>query len=185
MKGQVRQCDGTAADSSLLDSRSQRGGTYHKVLDGRKRPIRGLWKRNERFYARLAVTDSETGKTDVRRIPLEGVTTVAQAQAELRRLQTKREDGDLPVLKQAPKFCEQLPTQHLRPLKWTARKKELFKLDDIERLCQAANRASSSWSVGESTPAGVPAPRRVEAAACCCSLTTLVRRFAFTWSMLT
>ena len=82
MQADERQCSGTAADSSLLDSRSQRAGTYHKVLDGRKRPIRGLWKRNERFYARLAITDPETGKTDVRRVPLEGVTTARALAAE-------------------------------------------------------------------------------------------------------
>lgn len=73
-------------------------------MDGRKRPVRGLWQRNARYYARLAVTDRETGHTQVRRVPLNGVTTAAQAQAELRRLQTQREAGELPVLRQAPKF---------------------------------------------------------------------------------
>ena len=58
------------------------------------------WKRNDRYYARLAVSDRETGRTQGRRVPLKGV-TAAQAQAEFRRLQTQREDGELPVLRQA------------------------------------------------------------------------------------
>ena len=39
-------------------------------------------------------------------MPLEGVATVAQAAAELRRLQTQREANDLPVTKRTPKFCD-------------------------------------------------------------------------------
>ena len=96
--------------NSALSDHSQRPEGYHKVLDGRKRPIRGLWKRNDRFYARLAVTDREAGQTEVRRVPLSQAASVAQAQAELRRLQTQREDGDLPVLRQAPKFSDYMQT---------------------------------------------------------------------------
>lgn len=207
-----------------LSDRSQRPGSYHKFLDGRKRPVRGLWQRSDRYYARLAVTDRETGRTQVRRVPLKGATTAAQAQAELRRLQTQREDGELPVLRQAPKFSDymqsylayyeaardakrwgtlatervhlrawqehlgetrlaeitpakinayiarrqaggwtgrtvnlsvtilrnvlnraidegwirSLPTQNPRPLKWSPRKKELFQMGAIDRLCEAA-----------------------------------------------
>ncbi len=47
-----------------------------------------------------------TGRKEVRRVPLEGVGSVAQAQAVMRRLQTQREDNDLPVLKRTPKFSE-------------------------------------------------------------------------------
>ena len=82
------------------------GAQYHKVLDGRKRAIRGLWQRGSRFYARIAVEDFNTGRKEVRRVPLEGVQTVAQAQAALRRLQTQREENNLPVLKRTPKFKE-------------------------------------------------------------------------------
>jgi len=45
------------------------GAKYFKVHDGRKQPIRGLWQRNERFYARLKVEDA-SGKKAVRWIPL-------------------------------------------------------------------------------------------------------------------
>jgi hypothetical protein len=42
--------------------------TYQKVRDGRKQPIRGLWVRNGRFYARLTVEDPNMGEKSVRRI---------------------------------------------------------------------------------------------------------------------
>jgi integrase len=78
---------------------------YQRVYDGRKQPIRNLWVRNGRFYARLTVTDPNTGRKGNRRIPLKAE-TVAQAVAELRRLKTRRDDNTLPVLKLTPKFCD-------------------------------------------------------------------------------
>jgi hypothetical protein len=38
--------------------RSSHGGSFAKVLDGRKQPIRGLWIYNGYFYARLSVEDA-------------------------------------------------------------------------------------------------------------------------------
>lgn len=86
--------------------------TYTKVLDGRKQPVRGLWKRNERFYAQLTFEDSSTGKKEVRRVPLVEqstklpVATVAEAIKALERLKTQREDSALPILKRTPKLTE-------------------------------------------------------------------------------
>ena len=203
--------------------------TYQKVRNGRKQPIRGLWQRNGRYYARLAVEDPSTGKKAVRRIPLE-VETVAEAVAALNKLQTQRADNALPVLKQTPKFSDyvetyfthfeqlkdakrprtieterghlnhwkehlketrldritkpmisdfiakrktegvsnrtvnlavvcfrnvlkkaiddgwlqRLPTENLRPLKWTAKKKKLYTAADIDSLCQAALEVSKN-----------------------------------------
>ena len=90
----------------VVSKQSQGHEPYQKVQDGRKRPIRGLWVRGSRYYARIAVEDLNTGRKEVRRVPLEGVGSVAQAQAAMRRLQTQREDNDLPVLKRTPKFSE-------------------------------------------------------------------------------
>ena len=61
--------------------------TFAKVVDGRKQPIRGLWVRNGRYYARLSVADGNTGLKAVRRVPLldpdgEPVQSVAQAIAD-------------------------------------------------------------------------------------------------------
>jgi integrase len=83
--------------------------TFAKVLDGRKQPIRGLWIRGSRYYARLSVENPITGVKKTRRVPLvdkEGnaVQTTAQAVAELKRLQTQRSDNALPTLARTPKF---------------------------------------------------------------------------------
>jgi hypothetical protein len=80
--------------------------TYQKVRDGRKQPIRGLWVRNGRFYARLTVEEPNTGQKSVRRVPVEGVKTIPAAVMEQKKLQTKREDNALPVLKRSPKFSD-------------------------------------------------------------------------------
>ncbi|MEN9574805.1 MAG: hypothetical protein RL514_2660 [Verrucomicrobiota bacterium] len=87
-----------------LRKHSHQHGNYQKVLDARKRPVRGLWVRNGRYYARVTLPHPGTDATQVRRVPLEAATTVAEAQAALRRLLTQREDQTLPVLRQTPKF---------------------------------------------------------------------------------
>ena len=56
---------------------------YSKVFDERKRPIRGLWVRNGRYYAQLTIEDEHTGRKQVRRVPLEGAATPAQARQQL------------------------------------------------------------------------------------------------------
>lgn len=86
--------------------KSYRAGSYHKVLDGRKQPIRGLWVRNGQFYARLTVEDSETGRKDTIRKRLEGATTVAQAKQALETLKVQREANTLPVLQRTPKLAD-------------------------------------------------------------------------------
>ena len=45
--------------------------TYQKVFDDRKRRIRGLWKRNDHFYARLVIVDEATGHKSTKRVRLE------------------------------------------------------------------------------------------------------------------
>lgn len=90
---------------------SHNTATFSKVLDGRKQPVRGLWRRGERFYAQLKVEDPNTGHRAARRIPLKDkdgnpVSTVAQAIAEMNRLKTKRDENTLPVLRRTPRFDE-------------------------------------------------------------------------------
>lgn len=105
-------------------SNAHRAGSYTKVLDGRKRPIRGLWKRGDRYYARLSV-EGDTGRRDVRRIPLvdpdtqESVQTVARAVAAMSRLKIQRSDNTLPVLSRTPKFADYAATyfEHFEKLK--------------------------------------------------------------------
>ena len=93
---------GTGTAVSVSGTQTHRA-KFTKVRDGRKQPIRGLWIRNDRYYARLAV-ENESGGKEVRRIPLEGCSTVAEAVAAMRKLQTQREENQLPALKQSPKL---------------------------------------------------------------------------------
>jgi integrase len=94
-----------AASASSISKNQHRKQRYHKVCDERKRPIRGLWVRNGRYYAQLTVEDLHTGQKSVRRVPLEKATTPAQAKAEFDGLLVQRRKGKLPVLKRSPKFA--------------------------------------------------------------------------------
>ena len=47
----------TATQSNLGASASSRQYRYAKVLDNRKHAIRGFWKRNRKFLARITVED--------------------------------------------------------------------------------------------------------------------------------
>jgi hypothetical protein len=51
-------------EESLPESRA--GDNFQKVLDGRRQPIRGLWQRNKRFYARIAIENPNDGRKEVR-----------------------------------------------------------------------------------------------------------------------
>ena len=94
----------TAAQVQAVRSRQHLRHQYHRVHDERKRAVRGLWVRNGRYYAQLTLEDFETGRKRVRRVPLEGATTPAQAREKLDELKVGRRKGSLSVLKCAPKF---------------------------------------------------------------------------------
>ena len=91
---------------TVVSQNQHRASRYNKVLDQRKRPIRGLWERNGRYYAQITVEDQNTGLKQVKRVPLEGATTNAQAVAKFQELLTQRRKGALPVLKRTPKFAD-------------------------------------------------------------------------------
>lgn len=91
---------------TVVSKRQHRGGTYRKVLDKRKRPIRGLWERNGNFYAQITVEDQNTGVKTVKRVRLEGAETEPQAVAKFQELLSQRRKGSLPVLKRTPKFAD-------------------------------------------------------------------------------
>jgi len=81
-----------ATESNPINNnqRQSHGPKFAKVLDGRKQPIRGLWVRNGRFYARLIIENPISGIKKTRRVPLVdkdgvAVSTVPQAVAELKR----------------------------------------------------------------------------------------------------
>jgi len=87
--------------------RHDKRGGYQKVHDGSNRPIRGLWKRNETFYARVAVADPVTGITEMRRVPLEGVQTVPQAIKKLHETRRDAVEGAISRTR-VPTFSEYL-----------------------------------------------------------------------------
>ena len=76
---------------NTFGTRQSHIATVAKVLDGRKQPIRGLWKRNRRYYAQLTVENTISGEKKVRRVSLKAkngkpVETVPQALSEMQRL---------------------------------------------------------------------------------------------------
>jgi hypothetical protein len=103
---QAKAIASKGGNRTVVSKQQHRGGTYRKVLDQRKRPIRGLWKRNKRYYAQITVEDSTTGRKEVRRVPLEGAATNAQAVAKFQEVLTQRRKGALPVLKLTPRFTD-------------------------------------------------------------------------------
>jgi integrase len=94
----------SALPAGLVRSHQHRRHQYHKVYDERKRPLRGLWLRNGRYYAQLTLEDMESGLKRVRRVPLEGVTSAAQARDKLEEFKVGRRRANLSVLKRAPQF---------------------------------------------------------------------------------
>jgi integrase len=103
---QAAHTESTATRNKIVSRNQHRRATYSKVVDKRKRPIRGLWERNGRYYAQITVEDQVTGIKQVRRVPLEGINTDAQAVAKLQELLTQRRKGALPVLKRTPLFAD-------------------------------------------------------------------------------
>src|SRR3569833_1070108 len=99
---------------SSISSSIPRHLRYQPVRDGRKQKIRGLWVRNDRYYAQMTLKDPNTGQKKVTRIPLEveehgvkrAVATVAEAVAAMGKLKVQRAENSLPVLGQMPKFSE-------------------------------------------------------------------------------
>jgi integrase len=90
---------------------SRTAHAYQQVEDGRKQRVRGLWRRNDTFYAQLRV-DVE-GRSVPRRVPLKNAdespcATVTEAKAALARLKDKRDANALPTLRQAPKLADYL-----------------------------------------------------------------------------
>ena len=99
----------TSKTESELANRQSHGATFAKVVNGRKQPVRGLWRRGDRYYAQLTVEDPFTGQKKVRRVSLcnaegEPVQTVPQAIEEMQRLKVKRAEDDLPKLGRTPGF---------------------------------------------------------------------------------
>ena len=106
--------------------RNRHAGSFAKAMDGRKQPIRGLWIRNGRFYARLSI-EADNGAKKTRWVTLETpggepIETVPQAQAKLAELRTDRARDVLPVLGMTPTFSD-YADKYLETVRATKKKK--------------------------------------------------------------
>ena len=88
---------GNRTDSSS----SSRRYRYTKVLDNRKQAVRGLWRRNGKFVARITVED-EAGRKAIKWVPLEA-TTPGEAKQELDKLVVERSENRLRHIGRGPK----------------------------------------------------------------------------------
>ena len=76
-----------------------RNRKFIRVLDGRKQPVRGLWKRGEIFYAQFV----HSGRQIKKRLQ---ATSTAEAIRELNALITDRDKKRLKIVQHAPKLSE-------------------------------------------------------------------------------
>jgi len=93
-----------ATQSNIASSSNSRRYNYTKVLDNRKHAIRGLWRRNGKFVARITVED-DAGRKAVKWVPL-GAETAAAAQEEFRTLLVERGEDRLRHIGRCPKFSD-------------------------------------------------------------------------------
>src|SRR5690349_14970677 len=96
--------------NTTSNSRQSHASKFTRVFDGRKQPIRGLWIRNDRYYAQLSF-ETDTGEKVVKRVPLlnkdqSPVASRAEAVKAMEALKTKREENTLPVLARTPRFSD-------------------------------------------------------------------------------
>jgi len=110
----------TQSNSDIGAISSSRRYKYTKVLDNRKHPIRGLWRRNGSFVARASI-EGEAGRKVVRWIPLAAV-SAAEAQSELRKVLTEREENRLRHIGRSPMFADFLGETYM-PMLATSGKK--------------------------------------------------------------
>ena len=108
-----RQETGSDSQGESLVIQSQGRHSYQKVLDGRKQPIRGLYKRNNAFLARLTI-QSENGSPALKWIPLKRpdgglVRNLSEARAAFDKLRTQERENDLPILGAVPTLADYVP----------------------------------------------------------------------------
>jgi integrase len=77
---------------------------FRPVFDGRKRKVRGLWQRGDKYYVQLRV-DLGNGRTAPRRIPLQAA-NLEEAKACIEKKRTQRREGLLAATGFRPKFSD-------------------------------------------------------------------------------
>jgi integrase len=116
------QCCLVKRTATSSEPSSRRRHSYSKVLDNRKHPVRGLWRRNGSFYARVTVED-ETGHKKLSWVPL-AARSASEGQTELRKLLTERDENRLRHVGRSPTFAEYLSETYLPLLAGTGKKRD-------------------------------------------------------------
>jgi integrase len=86
------------------DETTGHAARFLPVHDSRKRIIRGLWRRNDRYYAQLRM-EGEDGLSKPKRIPL-GIMPLDQARQALERVRTENRSRELALPNRRPKFTD-------------------------------------------------------------------------------
>jgi integrase len=121
----LRQCclvkrNESPSKNNGTQSGSSRRYKYTKVQDNRKHPIRGLWRRNGNFRARITV-ENEAGRKVLRWVPL-AAKTPADAVVEFRKLSVERTENRVRHIGLSPTFSEFYNTSYLPMLNASGKK---------------------------------------------------------------
>ena len=108
-----------------LNSKQQRQ-EFKPVYDGRKAKIKGLWKRGDKYYARLKIAFPGEDSPKVRRISLKA-TTVASARKAQLELIVKRDGGNTVTRQRTPTLAEFAETYTERLMAGNRKRPETIK----------------------------------------------------------
>jgi integrase len=116
---------------------SSRRYRYTKVLDNRKHPIRGLWRRNGKFLARVTVED-DAGRKAVKWVSLEAA-TAAEAKQEFDNLVVERSENRLRHIGRGPKVTDYLKATYLPRLETSGKKLDTLVTEKghLKRWCES------------------------------------------------
>jgi integrase len=110
-------------------SSNSRRYRYTKVLDNRKHAIRGLWRRNGNFVARITVED-DAGRKAVKWVPLDAETAAA-AQEEFRTLLVERGEDRLRHIGRCPKFSDYVEQTYEKRLATSGKKPDTLVTEHV------------------------------------------------------
>ena len=123
-------------------SPSSRRYKYTKVLDNRKHAIRGLWRRNGKFVARITIED-DAGRKAVKWVPLEAA-SAAEAQEEFRTLLVERDEDRLRHTGRCPKFSDYVAQTYEQRLATSGKKPDTMVTErgHLKHLCESIGHLS-------------------------------------------
>lgn len=98
-------------------------------MDNRKHAVRGLWRRNGNFVARITVED-DAGHKAVKWVPLKGA-TVAEAQDEFRALLVERSEDRLRHIGRCPKFSDYVEQTYEKRLATSGKKPDTMVTEHV------------------------------------------------------